>query len=199
MQVSRIYPWGNFAFGEIRLVASDEKATKRPLKLNTGSWLSPLGIVPFAPDRNYLRSAGGPGVNDKRERHRLANAIGVRTVTCTAPGMAMSAAEIGMLTCDVLTNAAVAVPKSGIIGVGPKNVCAGDEITAVYRERETPGRLPSRWKATARRSRESDLWVSAHQRMTHHRRRKLTILRGVQVPSSNAGVANSQSRGFPCF
>ena len=44
-------------------------------------------------------------------------------MTCTVPGMAMSAAEIGLVTCDVLTNAAVAVPESGLSGL--------DQTTAV--------------------------------------------------------------------
>src|SRR5260370_693824 len=42
-QVSCTYASGNIAFGTIRFVASDAKAMKRPLKLNTGSELAPNG------------------------------------------------------------------------------------------------------------------------------------------------------------
>src|SRR5437879_5937615 len=58
-QVSRTYPSGNFALGTIRFVASDAKATKRPLKLNTGSWLLPFGVAPFAPGEITWAPPGG--------------------------------------------------------------------------------------------------------------------------------------------
>src|SRR6267143_3941305 len=48
-QVSSTYPSGKFVFGTIRFVAADEKATKRPVLLNTGSKLDPLGAAPAAP------------------------------------------------------------------------------------------------------------------------------------------------------
>src|SRR6185312_8002687 len=40
----------------------------------------------------------------------------------TVPGMAMSAAEIGLVTCDVLTNAVVAVPEAGLSGLDQTTV-----------------------------------------------------------------------------
>ena len=39
------------------------------------------------------------------------------TVTCTVPGMAMSAAEIGLVTCDALTNDVEPMPNPGLPGL----------------------------------------------------------------------------------
>src|SRR6516164_2038539 len=60
--VSRTYPSANIVFGVTRFVASDAKATNRPLKLNVGSWLLPFGTAPFAPVEIARASPGGPGL-----------------------------------------------------------------------------------------------------------------------------------------
>src|ERR1700751_1478186 len=88
-QVSRTYPSGNFAFGTIRFVASDANATKRPLKVNTGSWLLPFGGAPFAPTEIACAPPGWPGL--------MANVtvleseeLGLKMKTCAEPGTAMA-------------------------------------------------------------------------------------------------------------
>src|SRR6266436_3496799 len=93
-QVSRTYPSGNFAFGTIRFVASEEKATNRPLKLNTGSWLLPFGGAPFAPGEITWAPPGGPGLITNITVLESGERSGLKINICADPGMAISAAGI---------------------------------------------------------------------------------------------------------
>src|SRR5262244_54981 len=89
--VSRRYASGNLVPPTTRFVASDEKATKRPLKLSIDEWLLPFGAAPATPTDT---SCAPPA-----ERGLMTNSImfdvpaEVETETCAVPGMPISAAE----------------------------------------------------------------------------------------------------------
>ncbi len=76
-----------------------------------------VGDRPIRAGRNYLRTAGWAGVDDKRGGIGFKLPLGVRTFTCTAPGMAMSAAETWNVNCDALTNDVGPSPNPGLPGL----------------------------------------------------------------------------------
>jgi len=83
-------------------VPSEAKTTKRPLKLSIGSVLPPFGFAPPAPGDTNWAPPAGPG--------SMTNVVvfdvppDVDTVICTVQGMAMSADETAMVSCDELTS-----------------------------------------------------------------------------------------------
>ena len=81
-------------FGTIRFVAVDEKATKRPVLLKTGSKLDPFGAAPFAPAEITWAPPAGPGLMTKLTGFELGARLGSDTETCTVTGEAISAADI---------------------------------------------------------------------------------------------------------
>src|SRR5579859_4292443 len=99
-QVSCTYASGNIVLGKIRFVASDAKAMKRPLKLNTGPELLPFGAVPFAPVEIALAPPGGPGSIVKVTVLESGELSGLKTKICTEPGMAITPAGIWSVTID---------------------------------------------------------------------------------------------------
>src|SRR5260370_16620953 len=103
-QVSCTYASGNIAFGRIRFVASDAKAMKRPLKLNTGSELLPFGAAPFAPVEIALAPPGGPGSIVKETVLESGEPSGFETKIYTQPRIAIAPAGIWSVTIDEFTN-----------------------------------------------------------------------------------------------
>jgi hypothetical protein len=63
--------------------------------------------------------------------------LGLRTVTCSVPGIAILAAETWSVTREALKNVAGPPTNPGLPGFRPRYVRTGDEVAAVHGERET--------------------------------------------------------------